>query len=278
MYQKQFSWVRWMLAFVLVIVAMFVTEVSVVADDDEPFESNQVVVKLNPATNTTIEEINTTYGTTTLNSLLSSRNIYLLQTPANNSNGGGGDDADDNPFGTIIEQMQDDPSLLYAEPNYTGAPPENGGRDRVAWGGSDPAPYNTQYATQMLKLAEVHTVSRGISSIVAVLDTGFQLDHPALAGNLTSARYDFVDDDAEPTEDFANLDTNGDGVVDDIAGHGTHVATTLLLVAPDAQIMPIRVLDANGRGNVFLIAEAVDFAVQNGAHVINMSLVLLCIK
>lgn len=54
-------------------------------------------------------------------------------------------------------------------------------------------------------------------------------------------------------------------------GHGTLVAGIIRLVAPGAQIMPLRAFDGEGTGNLFDIVRAVHFAVDNGADVINMS-------
>jgi subtilisin family serine protease len=124
----------------------------------------------------------------------------------------------------------------------------------------------------MLNLEAVHAQSRGAGIIVVVLDTGIQSSHPALQGRLTAVRYDFIDDDAIP-EDMGNgVDDDGDGLIDEAVGHGTHVAGIIALVAPDAQIMPVRVLNSDGRGDIFRVAEGILFATENGAHVINLSL------
>jgi subtilisin family serine protease len=192
--------------------------------------------------------------------LLGSAGIYLVQTPA-----GVG-------VQTLVAQLRNDSRILYAEPNFYGHAPEGGGRTKWAWAGDNPSPDGDKYANALLNLEQAHAISKGDGVVVAVLDTGMQLDHPLLAGRWTAARYDFVDDDAVPDEAFATLDRDGDGFVDESAGHGTHVAAIVHRAAPEAQIMPLRVLDASGRGNVFLIAEAVLFAAQNGAHVINLSL------
>jgi subtilisin family serine protease len=114
-------------------------------------------------------------------------------------------------------------------------------------------------------------ISRGAGAVVAVIDTGAQLDHPALAASFTAARHDFIDGDDVPDDVFS--DVNGDGVADEAAGgHGTHVAGIVHLVAPEAQIMPLRVLDADGNGDIFTVAEAILYAIHNGADVINLSL------
>jgi subtilisin family serine protease len=108
--------------------------------------------------------------------------------------------------------------------------------------------------------------------VIAVADTGVALDHPDLQGNLWTGPggihgHDFVDDDSDP---------------DDFGFHGTHVAGTAAAiddnglgisgVAPDAEIMAVRVLDGNGTGSSADIGAGIAFAAQNGADVINLSL------
>jgi subtilisin family serine protease len=80
-----------------------------------------------------------------------------------------------------------------------------------------------------------------------------------------------VDDDPVPQEERDNVDQDGDSIVDEGYGHGTFVAGIVALVAPGARILPQRVLDSDGRGNVFTVAEAVYDSVAEGADVINMS-------
>jgi len=115
-----------------------------------------------------------------------------------------------------------------------------------------------------------------------VLDTGVDRRHPALAGRLLRGR-DFVDDDDDPSE---VLPTCPPGTANDDPrkcgpyGHGTHVAGLIALAAPEARIMPLRVLDAQGVGNMWVLAEALRYALDpdgdpstdDGADVINMSL------
>lgn|GEM_PF-4547002 len=123
-----------------------------------------------------------------------------------------------------------------------------------------------------IRLPAAHTVTRGAGVTVAVLDTGVDSSHPTLAGRLV-AGYDFVDLDSDPSE-------VGSHDQDLVYGHGTHVAGLVALAAPEAKIMPVRVLDQAGMGNIWVLAEALAFAVDpdgnpatdDGADVINLSL------
>jgi subtilisin family serine protease len=124
----------------------------------------------------------------------------------------------------------------------------------------------------MLGLDRAHTFSSGSGKVVAVIDTGVQLNHPALSASLTTARYDFIDNDTTPDDQFNGLDDDGDRLVDEAAGHGTHVAGIIHLVAPAAKIMPIRALDSDGNGELFTVAKAINYAIGAGANVINLSL------
>lgn len=227
--------------------------------NDDP-ETTEIVVKLDPLSDATIAAINEAYGTTTLEELLGSRGIYRLRAPA-------GENAHD-----VAQEMTRDVRLLYAEPNFQSEAPEGNPSHINEWGAPEPLPVSNDYATAMLGLNQAHSLNRGAGIKVAVLDTGIQLGHPVLVNHMTSARYDFVEDDEMPADEGNGLDDDGDGLVDEALGHGTHVAGIIQRVAPDAQIMPLRVLDADGRGNIFVVAEAMLYAVQHGAQVLNLSL------
>jgi thermitase len=228
------------------------------ADCEPDFVPSQVIVKLNLGT--TVNQINATYGSTTLEPFPGSADIYLLGLPPNSG------------VKKTVERMADDPRLLFAEPNFFAQPPEGGARHR-AWGVSDVAPTSGEYAAQALGLVSAHAISQGEGTTVAVVDTGAQLDHPALAANFEGVkRYDFVDNDKNPSDRPVGKDADCDGDKDEMVGHGTHVAGIVDFTAPAAKIMPLRVLDTEGYGNVFTIAKAVSFATSNGADVINLSL------
>ncbi len=228
--------------------------------EGDRYQTGELVVKLDPTSDATIDEINATYGTTTLKTLLGSAEIYLVRLPS-------GTDPE-----ATAKSMSGDPRLLYAEPNFIGAPPEGGGSYR-AWAEPTTTSSSDQYAVDALNLSCAQSVTLGEGTMIAVLDTGAQLDHPALEASLTTGkeRYDFVDDDPNPADDPNGLDDDADGVIDEMVGHGTHVAGIVDLVAPEARIMPLRILDSEGHGDVFAAAEAISFASRKGADVLNLS-------
>ena len=118
---------------------------------------------------------------------------------------------------------------------------------------------------------EAHLQSTGRGIRVAVLDGGFDLGHPALAGNLEPG-FDAVDGDSDPTDLGNGIDDNGDGVVDGGRSHGTFVAAMVLMAAPDARILAVRVRDDEGYGSNAEVVAGLRFAMDQGADVINLSI------
>jgi len=227
----------------------------------EDYEPGQIVVKLASSLGDDILGVNQTYGTTTAATLFHHDDVLLLQAPA-------GADVEQ-----LAQLMTADPRLEYAEPNYINESPEDGSTDRIyGWGGQDPAPLKSQDANKTMRLEAAHGFEQGQGTLVAVLDTGVQMSHPALADNLSALGFDFVDNDPAPEDEANGLDDDGDGRVDETVGHGTHVAGIVLLVAPEASILPVRVLNSDGRGNDFRTANAILYAAYAGADAVNLSL------
>ncbi|MFO1288804.1 MAG: S8 family serine peptidase, partial [Rubrivivax sp.] len=168
-----------------------------------------------------------------------------------------------------LDALAAEPAVLIAERNFVHSSPE--ARRNLPWTIGAASAYQAQWAPDALRLPQAQALATGRGVRVAVLDTGVDFTHPALAGRLLPGR-DFVDGDLDASEAGtpANLGF----------GHGTHVAGLVALVAPAAQIVPLRVLDAEGNGNAWVLAEALLHAVDpdgnpatdDGAHVINRSL------
>ena len=115
-------------------------------------------------------------------------------------------------------------------------------------------------------------MGRGEGVRVAVLDTGVDPTHPLLSGRVQ------VIGEGEwglgSLERELGIDSDGDSLVDEAFGHGTHVAGIVATVAPAAEILVIRVLDSDGVGSAFDLARGLYRALEWGAQVINLSLVL----
>lgn len=159
--------------------------------------------------------------------------------------------------------------VLTAETNPEMQSPE--ARRNAAWAVGEESDYAEQWAPEAVRLAEAQALSTGQGVRVAVLDTGVDSLHPGLDGRLIPG-WDFVDNDNDPSE-VGSAENAG-------FGHGTHVTGIVTLVAPGARIMPVRILDEEGMGNVWVLAEAILYAADpdrnpgtnDGARVINISL------
>ncbi|SFS85733.1 S8 family peptidase [Paenibacillus sp. BC26] len=152
--------------------------------------------------------------------------------------------------------------VVYAEPHYL----------YMTNAASDIIPNDALYSEYQWNLPVIETekgwnVSKGSNNvIIAVLDTGVQMDHPDLKGKL-----------AEGT----NLVITGTPPDDDV-GHGTHVAGIIAAAVNNGEgvagmtwynkVLPVKVLDSSGAGSTYTVAEGVIWATDHGAKVINMSL------
>jgi len=182
------------------------------------------------------------------------------------------------------------PSGLYdtAPVNYYGT---------VVWHG-----YATQPAAQIIRLQDAQNGFRlGGTGIVAVIDTGVDVNHPVLHAVLLPG-YDFTRNQPGASEwldvsEFQNgyIDTNSqdqqpgyvqqstaavldqstaavlDGPDYTAFGHGTMTSGLVHLVAPKAQILPLKAFSSNGTGYLSNIVSALYYAVQHHANVVNMS-------
>lgn len=148
-------------------------------------------------------------------------------------------------------------------------------------GASAADPYRPrQWSLDRIEIEEAWKTNTGEGTVVAVVDSGVDLTHPDLAANLLPAGdADFVEPKGECPEGSKPRCVQ-DGPLDEY-GHGTHVAGIIAAVrnngigvagvAPDAKLLPVRVLDEAGDGTGD-IAAGVRYAADNGADVINMSL------
>jgi len=155
-----------------------------------------------------------------------------------------------------------------------------GGVNAWAGGVDNPFPGN-DHAWAQIGLGQAHELATqlGQGVLVAVIDTGIDLNHSGFAGRLSPAStwLDLVDNDTYPHEGYEYVLRKGEWVLEPTGtgayfGHGTAAAGIVLQAAPRATILPIRVLDSRGRGDASSIVMAIDHAIAQGAQVINLSL------
>ncbi len=132
-------------------------------------------------------------------------------------------------------------------------------------GANDPL-YSQQWHLHNINVEGAWDKTKGKGVTVAVIDTGVTKVRDLVETEFVKG-YDFVNDRENASDDY---------------GHGTHVAGTIAQatnnsygvagIAYEARLMPLKVLSNHGDGTVADIAEAIKFAADNGADVINMSL------
>jgi subtilisin len=107
----------------------------------------------------------------------------------------------------------------------------------------------------------------GTGVTVAIIDSGVERDHPAVGGKLVrSVRVELAadpDDDPVVVEDPEALD---------VVGHGTACAGIIHAIAPGADLISVRVLGPDNRGKGMVFAAGLDWAIEQGATVVNLSL------
>ena len=150
--------------------------------------------------------------------------------------------------------------------------------------------FGQQWGLQTMKLPQLwqQPIITQKRPIIAILDTGVDIDHPDLKANIwtntkeSEGAEDYDDDGNGFKDDLHGWDfVNQTGRIGDWNGHGTHCAGIAAAIGgngigivganPDALIMPVTVMQSDGTGDVATIIKGIDYAVANGADIISMS-------
>lgn len=179
-----------------------------------------------------------------------------------------------------VAELSDNPNVAYAEPNHL--------YSTQATTPNDPS-FQNQWGLARIAAPKAWDLERGSRDvIIGVVDTGVEMRHPALQANMWEnvgeiARNGIDDDRNGYIDDRYGWDVAGrDNDPTDTQGHGTHVAGIAAARGNDgigtsgtawqASIMPVRALNDDGVGTTLDIAQSIDYAVKNGAKVVNLSL------
>lgn len=185
---------------------------------------------------------------------------------------------------SLASHFRELPIVLKATPDYSGqgasslAPPRTVPNDILfddQWGFDDPSDDSDVDAP------EAWSLQTGRSDItVAVLDGGVDLDHPDLVtddGSRLTSGYDFANDDSVPEDDLpsgsaTNFDDHGTPVAGTIGARTNNNQTGVAGMMWDLTIMPLKIAKSDGKTSKYSTwAQAVDYARENGADVINIS-------
>ncbi|GAA4710661.1 hypothetical protein GCM10023228_15490 [Brevibacillus fulvus] len=158
----------------------------------------------------------------------------------------------------LMKYFAEHPDSMYAEPNFLLLPnvirPNDQLYERYQWN------------LPMIGMEQSWEISEGSKDvIVAIVDTGLDLQHPEFQGKVVSG-YNVIEDNNNPMDDN---------------GHGTHVAGIIAARTNNAsgiagmswnsRLMPIKAIGADGSGTAYDIAQGIIWAADHGADVINLS-------
>ena len=276
------------------------------------------LVRLHSSSSTDISSVAARYGARVIGALRQSGGdkVYVIGVPDGQSGKG------------ILQRLKSDGAVAWAEqdskvslPMVTlkqgAAPPKLNMRNllnlqksryntyfgALAWNG-----YTAQPAASLIRVDDSHRYATG-SGVVAVIDTGVDLWHPALIQSILygwdftrniwggSERPDLNDQEVTPILDDQEvtpiLDSGGLVILNDqevtpilddqevtpildhkipvALGHGTMTAGIIHLIAPTARIMPLKAFKSDGSAQISDIVAAIYWAVDHGADVISMS-------
>lgn len=186
----------------------------------------------------------------------------------------------------LVEQLQALPEVEFAEPNY-----KIYMMDATIDGFSGGNPYAASqwyledYGVTTLWNKPIIYSKR---PVIAILDTGVDMTHPDLSPNLWTNAVENQGEDGYDNDgngfknDLHGWDfINNTGKIRDFNMHGTHVAGIaaaanngigIVGANPKAYIMPVTVMQSDGTGDVATIVKGIDYAVANGATILNLSL------
>lgn len=197
----------------------------------------------------------------------------------------------------LIEQLARNPDVEEVEPNMIASVSLVPDDPFYSTTGSWQNEYDDLWGLKRINAEQAWDVATGEQSdVIAVIDTGIDYAHPDLEGKMWMNEGEVGTDDAGHDKRSNGIDDDGNTFIDDVYGydfvnhdadptddhyHGTHVSGTIAAATNNAQgiaginwngrLMAVKGLDRQGSGSSSNLAQAIRYAVDNGANVINMS-------
>lgn len=234
--------------------------------ENKKYKKGEVIVKYKESLSTqSIQNVQSKQNLQRMNALNSSKGKMVKYKIPDNKN-----------VEEVVEHYDNLEEVEWAEPNY------------IAYILAIPSDtdYNEQWGFINLNMEAAWDEKRDSDSVtVAVLDTGIIPEHPDLENNLSDEGADFVG--GTQTDDPSNYNITDKDPTDKTpyengGSHGTHVSGIIGAVSNNdlgvagtnwsTNILPIRVLDTDGSGSYWDIAEGMYYSVDKGAEIINLSL------
>lgn len=182
---------------------------------------------------------------TTIKNTIPKINVMVMEIPQNRSSQ------------DFLQTLKKDSDVAFAEPDVKVE------LDAIDY--NDPM-LNDQYSLKKVNANSAWEVNQGSpSTIIGIVDTGVDLDHPDLKAKLLEG-YNAIAPGTPPKDD-AKHGTHVAGIASAIGNNGLGVSG----LAPKCKILPVKVL-GNGTGSIATIADGLIWAADHGADVVNMSL------
>lgn len=286
---------------VFALICIFLSDISL-SQNSENYSRNQLIIKFKPESNVKFKNcsVNQKFNNKELDALNKETKVQSIKLTGNKKNR----DTYILKFKTeqdikhLIKLYQNTGLFEYVEPNFIGT---GGGKQGVLqtipnetlfsrqWGLYNDGTFSLSPAINDadIDMDLAWDIEQGSPSIViAVLDAGLKLDHPDISGRVwvnTNESTNNTDDDSNGyVDDIQGWDfVNNDNDPTDDHGHGTNVAGIIGAEANNnigyvgvdwnSKIMICKILDQNNSGLYSWWTEAIYYAVDNGANVINMS-------
>ncbi len=221
---------------------------SIVAQENIAGSSDQIVVKfISVASSRTRKRLFTRAGASVARQA-KLPNTFVIKVPEHSRE-------------AVIRSLQRNPFTIYAEEDFIAEASEIPNDSR----------FDEQWGLEKIKAANAWGATHGSVDVdIAIIDTGINSRHKDLAGKIVAS----VDCTRNSCPDQTTSDPNG---------HGTHVAGIASAITNngkgvagtswDGRLMSVKVLDRFGRGRYSWVADGIIWAANNGAEIINLSLV-----